>query len=564
MFARMTGLPNLPIAVMESTPFVPSGPGPVSQLRLVQEAWGDLIDPRDYLRDEPDYFNQGSVYVPDRIENRANGEDYPIFRTETDLANIRAVGDFFGKRTSGGSGALTTLANYVWSKGFAITAQAAEHIGDVNQNIRRAVQGVINAAMEFNRFTGEFDRELDNRSRRHGETVITLAPTTCGNVRMTHREPSQLTEPYSQLRGLEDWITSQGYADCDAFASSWSFGVHTPKGRHNEPLGYHFVWTPDGNEWDYIEAARVVHVKRNVDACVKRGVSDFYCCAEFLGLSEKLLRNTSVGSSIQAAIAYIKEYADGVTRDQAIKQQTDKAVRTVQSPTLGGTTRTVTQQRYDPGLVLQVSAGQKYTPGPMGSERAPNFINVIQATLRYYGLRWQLSESIVSGDASNANLASSLVAEAPFVKSREADQLVYSNVIRELFWKVLRIAYDAGRFASLGINSFAELQAIIYLKIDPPAVATRDRAKETAADKILVDAGAMAVATMAQRDGLDHQAELDAGAKPAPTQGTLPGLVDGLIPATTSAQQGTQQPGSGPLPTLESLNDELRRICEYP
>ena len=38
--------------------------------------------------------------------------------------------------------------------------------------------------------------------------------------------------------------------------------------------------------------------------------------------------------------------------------------------------------------------------------------------------------------------------------------------------------------------------------------------KEITADKILVDAGAMSVATMAQRDGLDHKAEVDAGAAP--------------------------------------------------
>lgn len=538
----MTGLPNLPIAVIESTPNPSNGPGPLAENRLVLEAWGDLIDPRDYMRDDPDYAYGGTTFVPDRIENRERGEDYPIFRTENDLATIRAVGDFFAKRSAGGVGPLSTLANYVFSKGFAITAQGAENVGNVPDELLLAVQKVINAFEEFNGFAGTFDRELDHRSRRHGEALATLRPTACGNVRATFVEPSQLTEPTARTRQLEDWIFDQGLAECSG-PSSWSFGVHTPEGRTNEALGYHFVWNAAGTNWDYLPASRVVHVKRNVDACVKRGISDFYACSEFLAHSEKLLRNTAMGSATQAAIAYIKEYADGVTRDQAIRQQSDKATRTAQIPTAGGSTRSLYQRRFEPNTVLEVSAGQKYTSGPLGSERAPRFIEVIQAALRYVGVRWNMPEYMISGDASNANLASALVAESPFVKAREADQLVYSNVFRDLFWKVIRIRFEAGAF-SPWVGSFAELQALIYLKIDPPSVATRDRAKEIAADDILRRAGALSVATMAQRDGLDHKAEVDAGAKP--DLSPVPG-VDGNLP--------------GNVPASESVDDAVRKLC---
>ena len=544
----MTGLPNLPIAAIESTPNPSRGPGPVAEHRLVLEAWGDLIDPRDYLRDDPDYAYGGTTFVPDRIENRERGEDYPIFRNEHDLATIRAVGDFFAKRSAGGAGPLSTLGNYVFSKGFVVTAQAAENVGNVPEELLVEVRKALNAFTEFNSFAGLFDRELDNRSRRHGEALATLAPTPCGNVRATFREPSQLTEPTARTRQLEDWIADTGLADCSGFVSSWSFGVHTPEGRHNEPLGYHFVWNASGTNWDYLPASRVLHFKRNVDACVKRGVSDFYACSEFLAHSEKLLRNTAMGSATQAAIAYIKEYAEGVTRDQAVRQQQDKATRTGQVPTVGGSTRTLYQRRFEPNTVLEVSAGQKYTSGPLGSERAPRFIEVIQAALRYVGVRWNMPEYMISGDASNANLASALVAEAPFVKAREADQLVYSNAFRELFWKVLRIRFDAGAF-STWVGSFAELQSLIYLKIDPPSVATRDRQKEITADKILVDAGAMSVATMAQRDGLDHKAEVDAGA--APTAFSTPGLPS-EIPSTIGR---TVEPKAEPSkPADASLN----------
>ena len=540
----MTGVPNLPIAAIESTPAPTSGPRPVAEHQLVVEAWGDLIDPRDYIPTDSDLgYNSGS-FVSDRVGNRERGEDYPIFRTENDLAMIRAMGDFFAKRSAGGVGPLSTLSNYVFSKGFAITAQAAERVV-APEELLVAVQKAINGFTEFNGFAGTFDRELDHRSRRHGEALATLKPTSCGNVRATFAEPSQLTEPTARTRMLEDWISDTGLADLDGVCSSWSFGVHTPEGRHNEPLGYHFVWNATGTNWDYLPASRVLHVKRNVDACVKRGISDFYACSEFLAHSEKLLRNTAMGSATQAAIAYIKEYAEGVTKDQAVRQQADKATRTASVPTLGGSTRTLYQRRFEPNTVLEVSAGQKYTSGPLGSERAPRFIEVVQAALRYVGVRWNMPEYMISGDASNANLASALVAEAPFVKAREADQLVYSNYFRDLFWKVLRIRFEAGAF-SAWVGSFAELQSLIYLKIDPPSVATRDRAKEIAADDILRRAGALSVATMAQRDGLDHKAEVDAGAQPEAVP-TVGGPVD-LVGS------GPEQPTQPIKPTDASLN----------
>ena len=139
----MTGVPNLPIAAIESTPAPTSGPRPIAENRLVLEAWGDLIDPRDYIATDYDSgYNSGS-FVSDRVGNRERGEDYPIFRTENDLAMIRAMGDFFAKRSAGGVGPLSTLSNYVFSKGFAITAQAAERVVAPDELPSTAVPGTL-------------------------------------------------------------------------------------------------------------------------------------------------------------------------------------------------------------------------------------------------------------------------------------------------------------------------------------------------------------------------------------------------------------------------------------
>jgi len=514
----------------------------------VLEAWGDFIDLRDTFRSDPDEPFRSAMTVPDRRDNRARGEDYPTFRTEHDLSMIRATGDFFGKRSAGGVGALATLGNYVFSQGFIVAAQAADNVGDVSDDLIAIVNRVVNGFMERNRFNGHLDRELDNRARRHGETLLMLDLCFDGGIEARFSEPSQLTEPVAN-RDLEEYAAHTAGVDCDGICSSWSFGVHTPEGRFDKPLGYHFMWNPSGTSWDYIPAVRVVHVKRNVDACVKRGVSDFHCCEEFLTLSEKLLRNTSQGSAVQAAIAYIRQHIAGTTRDAAEQQRSDKATRVGQMPNASGGNRSVYQRFFPPGTVLDVSKGMEYISGPLGSERAPRFIEVVQASLRYVGTRWGMPEYMISGDASNANLSSALVAEAPFVKAREADQLFYSNHLRDLLWKVLRIAFEAGRFVRY-VRSFTELQEAIALKIDPPKVATRDSLKETQADAILVDKGAMAVSTMAQRAGLDHSAEVDAGAKAAAVDpmAQLRGIVNNTPGGTTAT------PGTSPTTADATLN----------
>ena len=514
----------------------------------VLEAWGDYIDLRDTFRNDPDEPFRSAAMAPDRSENRARGEDYPTFRTEHDLSFIRATGDFFGKRSAGGVGALSTLGNYVFSQGFKITAQAADGVGNVADELIAAVNRVITGFMTRNNVAGHLDRELDNRARRHGESLIKLDLCYDGGIDACFAEPSQLTEPVA-TRDLEEYAAHTAGVDCEGICSSWSFGVHTPDGCFDKPLGYHFMWNPSGTYWDYIPSARMVHVKRNVDACVKRGVSDFHCCNEFLTLSEKLLRNTSQGSAVQAAIAYIRQHIAGTSKDAVEQQQRDKATRVGSVPTANGGNRSLYQRTFQPGTVLDVSKGQEYLPGPLGSERAPRFIEVVQATLRYVGTRWGMPEYMISGDASNANLSSALVAEAPFVKAREADQLFYSIKLRELLWKVLGIALEAGRFSGY-VRNLAELQESISLKIDPPKVSTRDSLKETQADAILVDKGAMAVSTMAQRAGLDHSAEVDAGAKPA------------AVPQFGMATPGTQPDlQTGTRPTAESVDDAIRRTC---
>ena len=107
---------------------------------------------------------------------------------------------------------------------------------------------------------------------------------------------------------------------------------------------------------------------------------------------------------------------------------------------------------------------------------------------------------MLTSDASNANYCSTMVAEGPAVKmfDRLQHEMLEDDI--ELLWRVLRHAVEAGRLP-------AEALAAVDIRGIPPTLAVRDRLKDAQADQILVRNGAMSVATMAMRNGLDPEQE---------------------------------------------------------
>ena len=212
----------------------------------------------------------------------------------------------------------------------------------------------------------------------------------------------------------------------------------------------------------------------------------------------------------------------------------------MQKPVPDGGSKTVRYEKFDPGRVIDV-VGKKYHAGPMGSSHAPVYIEVIQMLLRRVGQRWNMPEYMVSGDASNANFASTLVAESPFVKSATACQQFYAESFESLIWKMLRIAFAWGRFDQWTDN-FAQIKHFVKLQVEPPPVSTRDALEETTVNSALNASGILSDETWSARENLDHEEELAKGAKvkqPAVGQLGLPGA--GLnLPAVAGLQESQQ------------------------
>ncbi|NUQ66269.1 MAG: hypothetical protein HUU20_27730, partial [Pirellulales bacterium] len=152
-----------------------------------------------------------------------------------------------------------------------------------------------------------------------------------------------------------------------------------------------------------------------------------------------------------------------------------------------------------PGTILDAFAGTAYE-FPAAGVDAARYVAVLQAELRAIASRLVMPEFMLTSDASNANYASTMVAEGPAVRMFQRLQREMIEDDLEVMRRAVSAAVAAGKLPREA-STAVDIQAV------PPTLAVRDRLKEAQADQILVRNGAMSIATLAMRHGLDPQRE---------------------------------------------------------
>lgn len=489
-----------------------SEPQPVA----LHEGWGDQVDTKEYLYDTGWSSQDWGSYVP-TLDDRKGGKYSPFFEDETEHAMTRGMGLVLSERYATGVNVTEALNNYTIGEGLAIEAIAPEGV-DPNQQLLGIANGIIKRFMDDNDWESDLESDSHDETRTRGEAFIRMKVR--GNrIRADLLEPEQVTEP-GNARQLSEWAV--GDILRDDFVPSWTFGVLTADHQHDEPRGYHVVYDGIGRDWDFFPSdplphamACVEHVKRNTPRNVKRGLTDFYPTAGYIKSADTLLGNLGAGASVQAAIAWIVEHAPGVTENQVGSLLSGRATERVTRSSQTGS-RTVNREKFRPGHVIHTPQGRKYHQGPLGQNNSPNYVLVEQAILRVAGTRWQFPEGLISGDWSNNNFASALIAEGPFVKSRERDQRYYASRFKRLFWKVLKIAYYLGWFRGA---SWEEIEGQIDIAVNPPPVATRNRLEMAQENAILVPLGIRSKQTASEQMGDDWNQEQERGVESATNAG---------------------------------------------
>lgn len=421
-------------------------------------------------------------YVYGQVRGREDGRFHPFYESEQDLLRMRSACRRLATFSAIATGALKALQVYVIGGDWEYVVEPKED-AEPSEALVAEVQKIVDELLERNDFQACLDSDIHDAAVEDGEALLAgyAAPDGLTDLRLLSadnlREPREKSPLNAYLDTLEDSV-------------SWSFGVHTgfdPRMNrvdHVRHLGYHVVWDDGGIEWDYLPAwpqmggdmqGKFGHlIRRNVPQYAKRGVSDFFPVMMDIEREDKLNENTSVGAAIQAAIAWIEEMPVNNTKDQ-VEDSLNNSLDTFSQKLAQRSGQERTARRFKAGSIPVVSAGKKYHAGPMGANRNPIYIEVRQALIRRIEARWLMPEYMIAADASNANYASSLVAEAPFVKAREADQQRFVSSFRKLLNKCLKIACDYGRFRKWGIQSWQDLEPAIEIVITPSPVASRDK-----------------------------------------------------------------------------------------
>lgn len=349
-------------------------------------------------------------------------------------------------------------------------AVAAKKDEEPSEDIIKETQAVIDEFVERNKWQ-QRQQEIVRRIDRDGEVFIRVFERLDGlSIRFV--EPGQVATPESQLD-----------------VPRATFGILTDAEDVETIEGY-FV---DG---DFLPAEQIQHRKGNVDFNVKRGRPLFWPVRKNLQRAEKILRNMSTVAEIQAAIALIRKHGSGTGATNA--DAFVKGIRSGDPRTDPTTGRESYRRRYEPGSILDVSASTEYE-FPSHAIEADKFVTILQAELRAIAARLVMPEFMLTSDASNANFASTMVAEGPAVKM--FDRLQWGMIVddKELIGREIQIAVDANRLNQEALT--LEVNAV------PPNLATRDRLQEVQADAILVDKRAMSRETMSERHDLDPDAE---------------------------------------------------------
>jgi capsid protein len=428
------------------------------------ELWDNFVDPADAL-----YDVDGACWTRLGGQGISGSAAEAPYADQQQLGEVRAQCRSLAMTNAFAINGHENRINYIVGAGHTYRVGAKKNVA-VSQQTLSDVQAVLDDFLRDNRWH-QRQQEIVRRKDRDGECFLRLFPAPDGTTRIRFVEPDQVATPPER-----------------AGNPAASLGIQTDPHDVETVLAYWIDGTP-------VEAAEIQHRKLGVDANVKRGLPLFYPVRKNLRRAEKLLRNMSVVAEIQSAIALIRKHvgATGAGLEQFVQNQADVSV------TSQSTGRTSHFRRYAPGTILDAISGTEYEFPAAGID-ASRYVTILQAELRAIASRLVMPEFMLTSDASNANYASTMVAEGPAVRMFERLQHDMLEHDRELMWRVVRNAVDAGRLSGEVPNS-------IDIRGIPPTLAVRDRLRDAQADQILLRNGAMSVETMAMRHGLDPEQE---------------------------------------------------------
>lgn len=427
------------------------------------DLWSGLVDRNEPYCDDPDGTHWLTLGA-----GRATGALPTVgFADEGQLTAIRNECRALALTNEFAVNGHENRVSYIVGSGHTYRAAARKH-RETPPDLVADVQSLLDEFQRVNRWQRR-QQELVLRLDRDGEAFLRYFVGSGGMTFVRFVEPGQVAAPAEATRD-----------------PSLSYGIATDPLDVETVHAYYIDGVP-------VDADEIQHRKANVDANVKRGLPLFYPVRKNLRRAEKLLRNMSTVAEIQSAIALIRKHrtATRTAVQQYVAGQPDSATTAGARPT--------TMRRFAPGTILDIYGNVDYD-FPASALDASSYVAILQAELRAIAARLVMPEFMLSSDASNANYASTFVAETPALRMFERLQQEQIGDDREVMRRVVRNAIAAGRLPP-------EAATLVEIQIEPPTLALRDSKNEAETRAVEFEHGILSPQTWCLLAGLDYDQE---------------------------------------------------------
>ncbi len=310
------------------------------------------------------------------------------------------------------------------------------------------------------------------------------------HARRTWRDGECFLRKFSETA----WPPEVRFIDPEAIGptqeSEDSQGILTDAEDVETPQWYLRIDPQSGDLAEQIEADEILHTRVGVDSNQKRGVTILAPVIEQLERFESWIDTELTARKLQASIVLWRKVTGAPSSAASFASESG-----VES--LAGAAASSTANRFQAGSVLTTGQStdlQFVQPDTNYTDTVPLGRMLLLSAAAGAGL----PEFMLTSDASNANYASTMVAEGPAVKMFQSEQHFFTREFSRLWRWVMANAVRSGALR-------ADFFELIEPKLCFPDLVNRDRPRERMADVRLVKANILSRSEIARRDGVDPE-----------------------------------------------------------
>lgn len=328
--------------------------------------------------------------------------------SETELCEMRKTARKLYYTNSGARGVIDTMVNFIIGTDASVTPEDED----------KKVKLYIKEFQILNRWDLR-QKELVRRTLRDGESFVRFFP---GNPEVRWADDYPITNPVPYIRFINP-------DDVKDSSGNDSYGIKTDPEDVESPILYHKQM---GYRSTQIPADQIIHTKILVDSDTKRGITFYAAIAPYLVKYQQWLDDRITLNRIRTMFNLIMKVTGNPATVSA--KFNDTSIPTTVS---GSDKSSDTKRMPRRGSVLVSSPGIDYEFANLNIQ-AQDTKDDGRAIELMIGKGAGLTEYVVRGDASNANYASSMVAESPMVRSFESWQDIFAKTTQHIHRKALR------------------------------------------------------------------------------------------------------------------------------